>query len=84
MQFDQKSTIRYRLVMIVSTIPPRKYWEWIADKLQSEGWTLGWVQAVQNGIQVWIVDASKDGVRHISKADEITVAFLELERSCNV
>jgi hypothetical protein len=68
--------------MIVSPIPSRKYWEMIADKLHSQGWSWGMIQARQDGVPIWIVNASKDGQRHIVRAEEITVAFLELERSC--
>jgi len=68
--------------MIVSSPTGRKYWEIIYDRLHSQCWNLGMVRAVQDGVLIWIVDASKDGERHIVRAEEITVAFLELAKSC--
>ena len=53
----------------------------IADKLHARGWSWGMVQAIQEGAPIWIVDAERGGERHIVRAEEITVAFLELERS---
>ena len=78
----KESRILYLVAMIVSPPSNRKYWESIWDKLHAKRWSPGVVRAMQDGVLVWIVDASNDGERHNVQAEEITVAFLELETSC--
>jgi hypothetical protein len=59
-----------------------KYREIIADNLHKDGWSLGWVSAVDsNGRTIWIVDAHGYGKRFIVRADEILTAFVELQRA---
>jgi hypothetical protein len=60
-----------------------KYWEIIADRLSKAGWSLGWVSAIDSeGRTIWIVDAHRDdGRRFIVRADEMLMAFVELERA---
>jgi hypothetical protein len=58
-----------------------KYWEIIADNLHKAGWSYGYVSAGDSqGRTIWIVDAHRDdGKRSVVRADEILMAFLELE-----
>jgi hypothetical protein len=59
-----------------------KYWEVIADNLHDAGWSLGWVSAFDlEGRTIWIVNAHRDGQRFIVRADEMLIAFMELERA---
>jgi hypothetical protein len=64
-----------------------KYWEIIANRLMKDGWSLGWVSAVDaDGQTIWIADAHRDdGKRFVVRTDEKLSAFLELEsaiRAC--
>jgi hypothetical protein len=64
-----------------------RYWETIADNLSKAGWSYGYVSALDlEGRTIWIADAHRgDGRRFIVHADEIMIAFLELEaaiRAC--
>jgi hypothetical protein len=58
-----------------------KYWEIIARNLKKAGWSLGYVSTVDcQGRTIWIADAHRDdGQRFIVRADEILMAFVELE-----
>jgi hypothetical protein len=60
-----------------------KYWEIIADNLSKDGWSLGWVSAIDSeGRTIWIADAHRDnGNRIVVRSDEKLTAFLELERA---
>ena len=59
-----------------------KYWEIIGDKLHDAGWSLGWVSALDlEGRTIWIVDAHGYGKRFIVRAEEILIAFVELQRA---
>ena len=53
-----------------------------ADKLRRLGWSVGWAKYGCPGSRIyWQADAHKDdGRRFIAQAEELTVAFLELER----
>ena len=62
------------------TVPPKKYWETIAEKLSAAGWTWAYCSAVTRHGWRWIVDAYRgDGRRYIVESDELLSAFLELE-----
>jgi hypothetical protein len=56
------------------------------ESLQCEALSLGWVSALErDGQTIWIVEARRDGKRYVVRADEILMAFLELEaavRTC--
>jgi len=57
-----------------------KYWEIIADKLSTAGWTGGYCSAVTQHGWRWVVDAHcGDGRRYIVESDELLSAFLELK-----
>lgn len=59
-----------------------KYWEIISDQLHDAGFSLGWVETVnREGQAIWIVDASGHGKRFNVRTEEITTAFLELQRA---
>jgi len=50
--------------------------------LSKAGWSLGCVSALDSrGRTIWIVDAHGYGKRFIVRADEILVAFVELQRA---
>ena len=59
----------------------KRCWEIIADKLSKAGWSLGWVSAMDSKERtIWIVDAHRDdGKRFVVRADDILMAFVELE-----
>jgi len=59
-----------------------KYWEIIADKLSTSGWTWGCSSQIDStGRVLFTADAHRDnGNRFIISADEKLTAFLELER----
>jgi len=57
-----------------------KHWEIIADNLSKEGFSVGWVSALDvQGRAPRIVDAHGYGKRFTVRAEEILTAFLELE-----
>jgi hypothetical protein len=59
-----------------------KYWEVIINNIIKAGFTVGWVSSLDdNGRTVWIVDAHREGMRFVVRADEKLTAFLELERA---
>ena len=63
-------------------MPPMNYWEIIADKLHTAGWSWGYCRAVTPNGWRWIVDAYRgDGRRYIVQSDELLTAFLELEKT---
>jgi hypothetical protein len=62
-------------------MPPNKYWEIVADKLQCCWLVLGYCSAVTKDGWRWIVDAHHgNGRRYIVHSDEPLSTFLELER----
>ncbi|MGI9115640.1 MAG: hypothetical protein ACR2FX_11545 [Chthoniobacterales bacterium] len=61
-------------------MPPKKYWETIADKLSAAGWIWGYCSAVTCHGWRWIVDACRcDGRRYTVESDDLLSACLELE-----
>jgi len=59
-----------------------KYWETISEKLKSDGWKVRWVEAMNNGEPGWTATATKGRERHSTHANDITLAFQELEECC--
>jgi hypothetical protein len=61
----------------------KRYLETIADNLSKAGWSWGCVSAIDsNGRTIRIVDAHRDnGQRFVVHADEVLMAFVELERA---
>ena len=56
------------------------YWEMISEKLHREGFSLGWVRIVnKDALPLWCADAARDGKRWIVHAENLSVAFAELE-----
>ena len=54
-----------------------KDWEIIADNLSKAGFSWGCVSAIDSRARtIWIVDAHRDGIRFIIRADEKLMAFL--------
>ena len=66
----------------VTTAP--KYWEMIADGLGRAGWTWGHVSYFAgDGRKMFCADAHRgDGRRFIVHAEDLAVAFIELEAQC--
>jgi len=57
-----------------------KYWEIIADRLSKAGWSWGCLSTSDSeGRTIWIVDAHGYGKHFIVRADEILIAFIELQ-----
>jgi hypothetical protein len=57
-----------------------KYWEMIADRLHAQGWSYGIAEHLTKLGFLFCVDAHRDGKRLIVKADDLSTAFLSLER----
>jgi hypothetical protein len=60
-----------------------KYWETIVEKLKSAGWEVRWTEATQEGESGWTATAVRGKERHSSHANDITLAFQELEANCH-
>lgn len=63
-----------------------KYWEMFSDGLRRKGWSVGWFKftSTVDGRQMWSADAANsDGRRLVVQAENLTVAFLELEAQCS-
>jgi len=60
-----------------------KYWETIVEKLKSDGWQVRWTEAMHDGASGWTATAVRGKERHSTHANDITLAFQELEASCN-
>jgi hypothetical protein len=58
-----------------------KCWEIIANNLSPAGWSWGYCSTVTKNGWCWIVDARRDGKRHIVDADELLTAFSAIEES---
>ncbi len=57
----------------------------IADGLRRAGWSVGWFKFMnaQDGTCLWSADATRgDGHRLVVQAEDLTIAFLELESEC--
>jgi hypothetical protein len=63
-------------------MPQMKYWEIVADKLSTAGWSRDYCSAVTRDGWRWIVDAHRDDDRrYIVHSQELLSAFLELEKT---
>ncbi len=60
-----------------------KYWESIVEKLKSDGWEMRWTEAMHDGVSDWTATATRGRERHSIHANDITLAFQELEASCS-
>ena len=60
-----------------------KYWETIVEKLKSAGWKVRWTEAMHDGESGWTATAIRGKERRSTHANDITLAFQELEASCN-
>ena len=59
-----------------------KDWEIIADNLHKAGWSYSCISALdRSGHTIWIADAHRRRWKLIVRADELLIAFLELERA---
>jgi len=59
------------------------YWEIIADRLHTAGWSYGIAEHLTKHGLLFCVDAHRDGKRFIVKPDDLLTAFLSLERDAN-
>jgi hypothetical protein len=51
-----------------------------ADNLSKAGWSWGCVSAIDSsGRTIWITDPHRDGKRYVVHANELLIAFVELE-----
>jgi hypothetical protein len=58
------------------------YWELIADKISGAGYSIGWCKhGNESGSFLWCADAKKDGRHFVAWAENLTVAFAELEKA---
>lgn len=60
-----------------------KYWESIEEKLKASGWEVRWTEAMHDGEIGWTATAVRGKERHSSHANDVTLAFQELESSCS-
>lgn len=56
-----------------------KYWETIVENLKSAGWEVRWIEAMHDGEPGWTATATRGKERHSSHANDLTLAFQELE-----
>lgn len=59
-----------------------KYWEIIVEKLKSAGWKVRHTEAMHDGESGWTATAVRGKERYSTHANDITLAFQELEASC--
>jgi len=59
-----------------------KLWETISETLTAAGWTVRYVEAMHDGAPGWTAIAVKGDKRHSTHANDITLAFQELEQAC--
>jgi hypothetical protein len=59
-----------------------KYWETLVEKLKSAGWEVRWIEAMHDGENGWTATAVRGKERHSTHANDITLAFQELEACC--
>jgi len=59
-----------------------KYWETIVKKLQAAGWEVRWIEAMHDAEAGWTATAIRGKKRYSTHANDITLAFQELEASC--
>lgn len=59
-----------------------KYWETIIEKWKSAGWEVRWIEAMHDGEAGWTATATRGRERHSSHANDLTLAFQELEANC--
>jgi hypothetical protein len=60
-----------------------KHWETIVEKLKADGWEVRWVEAMHDAESGWTATAIRGKERHSNHANDITLAFQELEASCS-
>jgi len=57
------------------------YWKVIADEMKAEGWSVGWNTVATANVVLWSAEANRgDGNRYIARAEELSVAMLELQK----
>jgi hypothetical protein len=59
-----------------------KYWESIVEKLKTDGWQVRWTEAMHDGEVGWTATATRGKERHSAHANDVTLAFQELEANC--
>lgn len=58
------------------------YWQMISDALKSEGFSVDWTRIPDGrGRAIWQVSASRGNERWMVSAEDLSVAFLELENA---
>lgn len=62
---------------------PVKYWEQISQRLTARGWNVRYVEAMHDGEAVWTAIAVKEATRHSTHANDLGLAFQELEELCS-
>lgn len=58
------------------------YWQTIVAKLRSAGWEVRWTEAMHDAEPGWTAIATREKERHSTHANDLTLAFQELEASC--
>lgn len=59
-----------------------KYWETIVEKLKAAGWQVRWTEAMHNRETVWTATAIRGDERNSAHANDLNLAFQELDESC--
>jgi len=59
-----------------------KSWERISENLRMDGWTVRHTEAMHDAEVGWTAIATRGGVRHSTHANDITLAFQELQEVC--
>lgn len=53
------------------------------EKLKTAGWEVRWIEAMHDGENGWTATAIRKKERHSVHANDLTLAFQELESSCS-
>lgn len=56
----------------------------IFERLKADGWQVRWIEAMHDGEAGWTTIATKGKERHSSHANDLTLAFQELEANCAI
>lgn len=61
-----------------------KFGENIVEKMKSAGWEVRWIAAMHGGEPGWTATALRGKERHSSHANDLNLAFQELEANCGM
>lgn len=75
---------RLRAVDDIETGVPARNWMKRVESFRQQGWTVSWSRKLRNKILFWHVEISREEIRRIVQAEDISAALLELERALSL